>query len=61
MLGVNGVANGFPGSFTVKADTMKAVLKDTIVCSHHWGFKNIYILNAHGLFDTVVGGIAHFR
>ena len=61
MLGINGVANGFHGSFTVKADTMKAVLKDTTECSHHWGFKNIYILNFHGVFDMVMGGLAHFR
>jgi len=46
--GINVATSGFPGSFTVKVDTMKAVLKDTIECLHNWGFKNVYILNLHG-------------
>ncbi|ADL53497.1 creatininase family protein [Clostridium cellulovorans] len=46
--GINVATSGFPGSFTVKVDTMKAVLKDTIECLYNWGFKNVYILNMHG-------------
>lgn len=46
--GINVATSGFPGSFTVKVDTMKAVLKDTIECLHKWGFKNVYLLNLHG-------------
>lgn len=46
--GINVATSGFPGSFTVKVDTMKAVLKDTIECLHNWGFKNVYLLNFHG-------------
>lgn len=46
--GINVATSGFPGSFTVKVDTMKAVLKDTIECLHNWGFKKIYLLNMHG-------------
>jgi creatinine amidohydrolase len=48
--GINVATSGFPGSFTVKVDTMKAVLKDTIECIHNWGFKNVYIVNMHGDF-----------
>lgn len=48
--GINVATSGFAGSFTVKVDTMKAVLKDTIECLHNWGFKNIYLLNLHGDF-----------
>ena len=46
--GINVATSGFPGSFTVKVDTMKAVLKDTIECVYSWGFNNVYILNLHG-------------
>lgn len=46
--GINVATSGFPGSFTVKVDTMKAVLKDTIECLHKWGFNNVYLLNLHG-------------
>jgi len=46
--GINVATSGFPGSFSVKVDTMKAVLKDTIECLHNWGFKNVYLLNMHG-------------
>jgi creatinine amidohydrolase len=48
--GINVATSGFSGSFTVKVDTMKAVLKDTIECLHNWGFKNVYLLNFHGDF-----------
>ena len=46
--GINVATSGFPGSFTVRVDTMKAVLKDTIECLHNWGFNNVYLLNLHG-------------
>ena len=46
--GINVATSGFPGSFTVKVDTMKAVLKDTIECLHNWGFNHVYLLNLHG-------------
>lgn len=46
--GINLATGGFPGSFTVKVDTMKAVLKDTIENLYNWGFDNVYLLNIHG-------------
>lgn len=46
--GINVATSGFSGSFTVKVDTMKAVLKDTIECLFSWGFNNVYIFNLHG-------------
>jgi creatinine amidohydrolase len=46
--GINSITNDFPGSFTVKPDTMKVVLKDTIECLYNWGFNNVYVLNLHG-------------
>lgn len=46
--GINVVTGGFPGSFSVKVDTMKAVIKDSIECLEKWGFKKVYLLNMHG-------------
>jgi creatinine amidohydrolase len=46
--GINVATGGFPGSFTVKVATMKAVLKDTIECLYNWGVQGVYMLNLHG-------------
>ena len=46
--GINVATGGFPGSFTVKVETMKAVLKDIIENLYTWGFENVYLLNMHG-------------
>jgi creatinine amidohydrolase len=46
--GINAATDAFPGSFTVKTETMKAVLTDTLECLLRWGFRSIYILNMHG-------------
>lgn len=46
--GINVATNAFHGSFTVKPDTMIAVLCDTLECLKKWGFDKIFILNFHG-------------
>lgn len=46
--GINQATGGFAGSFTVKVETMKALLKDTIECLEKWGFKKVFLLNMHG-------------
>lgn len=38
----------FPGSFTVKPDTLKAVISDNLECLEQAGFKNVVMINAHG-------------
>lgn len=44
-----GIADArFPGSFTVKPETMKAVLADTVDCLKNWGFKTVFFINGHG-------------
>ncbi|MBN1981125.1 MAG: creatininase family protein [Chitinivibrionales bacterium] len=48
--GINQVTRAFAGSFSVKFDTMKAVLKETIECLDAWGFRRTYLLNMHGDF-----------
>ncbi|WP_242985433.1 creatininase family protein [Vallitalea okinawensis] len=46
--GINSITDGFTGSFTVKVDTMKALLKDSMECLANWGFKKVYLYNLHG-------------
>ena len=46
--GINEATGRFPGSFTVKPETFKAVLFDIIECLKTWGFTNIFTFNVHG-------------
>ena len=46
--GINNATGSFPGSFTVRKDTLKAVLYDILVCLRRWGFKYVFNLNWHG-------------
>ncbi|WP_310603500.1 creatininase family protein [Anaerosporobacter sp.] len=46
--GINHCTNGFQGTFTVRAETMKAVLMDIFNNLHDWGFHNIFCNNYHG-------------
>lgn len=46
--GVNGSTHVFPGTFTVRPETMKAVLFDMFSSLKSWGFTNIFNINAHG-------------
>ena len=38
----------FPGSFTVRPETMKALLLDVFADLKAWGFRHIYCVNHHG-------------
>lgn len=46
--GINVATGGFVGSFSVKVETMKSVMKDTVDCLEKWGFRKVYLLNMHG-------------
>ncbi len=46
--GVNSTTGMFPGSFTVKADTMVRVLTETLENCAAWGFRRQFIVNHHG-------------
>ena len=46
--GINRSTGAFPGSFTVKNETMKAVLADSAACLKAWGFTKIFFANLHG-------------
>ncbi len=38
----------YPGSLTVRPETMKAVLRDIFTDLEGWGFRHVYVLNLHG-------------
>lgn len=46
--GINSNTGSFPGSFTVRKETMKAVLYDTLMCFRRWGFNYVFVINHHG-------------
>lgn len=46
--GINHCTGGFPGTFSVRPETMKAVLWDIFKNLHDWGFNNIFCNNCHG-------------
>jgi len=46
--GINVSTGAFPGSFTVRADTMKAVFYDIHASLRRWGFKFVFSMNLHG-------------
>lgn len=58
--GVNHCTGGFPGTFSVRPETMKAVLMDIFKNLHDWGFHNIFCNNYHGDAEhirTILGAI----
>jgi creatinine amidohydrolase len=46
--GINECTKMFPGSFTVKPETFKAILYDIIENLNSWGFKKIFCISIHG-------------
>ncbi|MCX7772905.1 MAG: creatininase family protein [Clostridia bacterium] len=46
--GINVSTGAFPGSFTLKPDTFKAVLRDSTECLKKWGFTKIFYVSMHG-------------
>jgi creatinine amidohydrolase len=46
--GVNRASHVFPGTFTVRPETMKAVLHDMFASLKSMGFQNVFNINAHG-------------
>jgi creatinine amidohydrolase len=46
--GINGTTHVFGGTFTVRPETMKAVLHDILDSLKNMGFTNIFNINMHG-------------
>ncbi len=62
--GINVDTGRFPGSFSMRPETLKAVLYDLLDSLHRWGFSNVFVLNTHGDPDhsrALAGGIEEAR
>jgi len=46
--GISECTEKFPGTFSVKPETMISLLVDLVNCLYDWGFRKIFILNVHG-------------
>ncbi|HEX2945892.1 MAG TPA: creatininase family protein [Clostridia bacterium] len=46
--GINESTGSFPGSFTLKPETLKTVLSDIVECLKEWGFTQVFYVNQHG-------------
>lgn len=46
--GINAATGSWPGSFTSRPSTVKAVMEDALASLERWGFRNVMILNHHG-------------
>ena len=52
--GITAAMNGFAGSFTVRPETMVALLCDLLSCLKNWGFSQVFLLNIHGDFEHIL-------
>ena len=59
--GINGTTHVFPGTFTVRKETMKALLHDILDSLKSWGFTDIFNMNFHGdgqhcvtIFESII-------
>lgn len=59
--GINGTTHVFPGTFTVRKETMKALLHDILSSLKSWGFTDIFNMNFHGdgqhcvtIFESII-------
>lgn len=46
--GINNITGAFPGSFTVRKSTMKALVYDILASLSRWGVKYVFNINHHG-------------
>lgn len=46
--GINSATGKYPGSFTVRPETFKAIMFDIFTSLKAWGFSKVFIVNAHG-------------
>lgn len=46
--GINVSTGRFPGSFSTRTETFKALLYDVLNSLHRWGLSRVFVLNTHG-------------
>ncbi|MGD0779228.1 MAG: creatininase family protein [Dehalococcoidales bacterium] len=46
--GVSPSTGVFPGTFSMRSETMKAIIYDILASLHSWGFRRVFVINWHG-------------
>jgi len=46
--GISRFVSNYPGTFSVRAETMQALIFDIHASLHQWGFEYVFSFNAHG-------------
>jgi len=46
--GINNVTAAFPGSFTLRKETLKALIFDCLSCLKRWGADYVFVIDIHG-------------
>ena len=46
--GINAVTASFPGSFTVRRETLEAVYHDILASLFRWGVNDVFVVDIHG-------------
>jgi len=46
--GICNATGAFPGSFTVRKETFKALVFDILACLQRWGFEQVFLISMHG-------------
>jgi creatinine amidohydrolase len=62
--GINNVTAAFPGSFSLRKETFKALLCDILGSLKRWGFERVYLIDLHGDInhrEALINGIRDAR
>jgi creatinine amidohydrolase len=46
--GICNATGAFPGSFTIRKETLKALIFDVLSCLQRWGFEQVFLVSMHG-------------
>lgn len=53
---------GFPGTMSLRSDTLKAIIIDLLESAYQHGFRRILVLNGHGgNIDTIFGALTELK
>ncbi len=52
--GINQLTSGFPGSFNVRPETMKALILDILSSLKSWGVEHVFMVNWHAEYRHVM-------
>lgn len=62
--GISECTESFPGTFSIRPETMIELMYDLVSCLYKWGFSRIFILNVHGdpvHIKTIIKGIQNIK